>query len=142
MQDHRTEIEEQREFYDRIGINPDLCNNTDGVYKGNLFENKLDISNIYQVLFQAVKYASRIRERGEKLPANIILNDLNGEIVYIFQSEDLLIDIEKVYFGAASKNNNDFFTEAKLLRAPFTYDLHLKRGASAIGGEGSQRDCW
>ena len=113
MKAYLAEIDGQREFYSRIGINPDLSHNTDGVDRGNLYENKLNIDNINKVLFQAIKYASRIRIRGEKLPANIILNDLNREIVYIFQSADLLVDIEKVYFGAASKGNDEFTTTAK-----------------------------
>jgi len=77
MKTYIAEVDGQREFYARVSINPDLSHNTDGVDRGNLYENKLNIDNIYKVLFQAVKYASRIRERGELLPANIIINDLN-----------------------------------------------------------------
>ncbi|MGN1040826.1 MAG: hypothetical protein ACI4QL_05300 [Candidatus Fimimonas sp.] len=113
MKAYLAEIDGQREFYSRIGINPDLSHNTDGVDRGNLYENKLNIDNINKVLFQAIKYASRIRIRGEKLPANIVLNDLNRETAYIFQSADLLSDIEKVYFGAASKGNDEYSTVAK-----------------------------
>ena len=120
MKAYLAEIDGQREFYSRIGINPDLSHNTDGVDKGNLYENKLNIDNINKVLFQAVKYASRIRIRGEKLPANIILNDLNREIVYIFQSADLLPDIEKVYFGAASKGNDEYTTAAKHIEIDYS----------------------
>lgn len=113
MKYYHDEYEGQREFYNRVGINPDFSHHTDGVDKGNLYENKTDILNIYSVLFQAIKYASRIRIRGEKLPANLVLNDLNRETAYIFKSADLLSDIEKVYFGAASKNNDTYHTEAK-----------------------------
>ena len=113
MKHYRDEHEGQIEFYTRVGINPELSHNTDGVDRGNLYENKIDIKNIYEVLSQAIKYASRIRIRGERLPANLILNDLNRETVYIFKSEDLLEDIEKVYFGAASKNNEASKTDAK-----------------------------
>ncbi|MBQ3506532.1 MAG: hypothetical protein IJA89_07170 [Clostridia bacterium] len=120
MKAYLAEIDGQREFYSRIGINPDLSHNTDGVDRGNLYENKLNIDNINKVLFQAIKYASRIRIRGEKLPANIILNDLNREIVYIFQSADLLADIEKVYFGAASKGNDEFTTTAKHIEIDYS----------------------
>ena len=120
MKAYLAEIDGQREFYSRIGINPDLSHNTDGVDRGNLYENKLNIDNINKVLFQAIKYASRIRIRGEKLPANIILNDLNREIVYIFQSADLLVDIEKVYFGAASKGNDEFTTTAKHIEIDYS----------------------
>ncbi|MCM1196819.1 MAG: hypothetical protein NC310_07120 [Roseburia sp.] len=112
MKQYTEEIVGQREFYQRVGINPDLSHYTDGVDRGNLYENKLNISNINTVLFQAIKYASRIRIRGEKLPSNIILNDLNREIVYIFKSIDLLEEIEKVYFGAASRNNDGYSTNA------------------------------
>lgn len=127
MKAYLAEIDGQREFYNKIGINPDLSHNTDGIDKGNLYENKLNIDNINKVLFQAVKYASRIRIRGEKLPANIILNDLNREIAYIFQSEDLLEDIEKVYFGAASKGNDEFTTKAKHIEIDYSTSLGLQK---------------
>lgn len=108
MKYYHDEAEGQRAFYERVGINPDLHHSTDGIDRGNLYENKIDVPNIYKFLFQAVKYASRIRERGELLPANIIINDLNRETAYIFQSVDLLPEIERVYFGAASKNNDNY----------------------------------
>jgi len=112
MKHYQSEFDGQKEFYERVSINPDLSHYTDGLDRGNLYENKLDISNIYKVLFQAIKYASRIRIRGEKLPANLILNDLNKEVAYIFKSKDLLQDIEKIYFGAASRGNDEYKTEA------------------------------
>ena len=40
------EIDGQRDFYNRIGTNPDLSYNTDGVDRGNLYENKLNNDNI------------------------------------------------------------------------------------------------
>lgn len=122
------EYELQRAFYSRIGINPDLSHNTDGVYQGNLFENKRSIENVNKVLSQAIKYASRIRIRGEKLPSNIILNDLLAEKVYLFQSSDFLNDIEKVYFGAASKDNDDFTTNVQ----PITIDYSEARGLAEL----------
>lgn len=120
MKHYHSEFEGQNEFYGRIGINPDLHHYTDGVDRGNLYENKLEISNIYEVLFQAIKYASRIRIRGEALPANIILNDLNKETAYIFKSIELLEDIEKVYFGAASKGNSDYISEAQYTKIDYS----------------------
>ena len=128
MKSYASELEGQREFYARVGIEPDLSHSTDGVDRGNLYENKLDISNIYKVLFQAIKYASRIRIRGEKLPANIVLNDLNREVVYVFKSIELLKDIEKIYFGAASKNNDEYTTEAKYK----TIDYSNSRGLQEL----------
>ena len=39
MKHYRDEYEGQAEFYSRVGINPDLSHNTDGVDRGNLYEN-------------------------------------------------------------------------------------------------------
>ena len=52
------EREGQIQFFADFGINADveLTHNTDGVYKGTLFEFKLTISDINKVLFQSIKY--------------------------------------------------------------------------------------
>lgn len=135
MKYYHDEYEGQREFYNRVGINPDLSHNTDGVDGGNLYENKVDIKNIYEVLSQAIKYASRIRIRGERLPANLILNDLNRETAYIFKSADLLDDIEKVYFGAASKNNETYKTEAKYITIDYSTSTGLQELLTIVNSE-------
>lgn len=139
MRSYYSEIEGQRDFYSRVGIDPELAHNTDGVDRGNLFENKLNIDNIYKVLFQAVKYASRIRERGEKLPANIILNDLNKEIVYIFQSENFLIDIEKIYFGGASKENEGYSTNAPHVTIDYSHSIGLQELLTYVNSDNFTR---
>ncbi len=108
MEEYPQETIGQLKFYERLGITPDFSHHTDGVYGGNLFENKREVKDIYEGLFQLIKYASRIRIRGEKLPENLILNDLYQQVAYIFKSFDLLNDIEQVYFGAASKNNRGY----------------------------------
>ncbi len=128
MKQYFDEITGQREFYQRVSIDPDTHHDTDGVDRGNLYENKLSIEDINKVLFQAIKYASRIRIRGEKLPANLILNDLNAERCFIFKSEDLLPEIEKEYFGAASKNNDNWHTDAK----PITVDYSTAEGLQEL----------
>jgi hypothetical protein len=102
------EIVLQRAFYARLGIDPKIQHGMDGLDKGNLYENKLHITDLNEVLFQAIKYASRLRIRGQKLPANIILNDLSAEKVWVYKAKDLLPHIEKIYFGAASKNNRGY----------------------------------
>lgn len=135
MKNYTEEIVGQREFYSRIGINPDTHHSTDGLDKGNLYENKLSIDNINKVLFQAVKYASRIRIRGEKLPANIILNDLNAEKVYVFKTKDLLSEIEKVYFGAASKNNDDWSVDIKPLEIEYSTSYGLQELLKVVNTE-------
>jgi len=105
-----SEREGQIKFFADLKISADveLTHNTDGVYKGTLFEFKLTISDLNKVLFQAVKYLSHRRIKGEPVPAQILLVALNEEIAYLFHSNDFLADIEKIYAGAASKNNAEF----------------------------------
>ena len=74
-----------------------LVDNTDGIYHGNILEFKLNISNTGKVLFQAIKYLSKMRIRGESVPARILLIDLNNTRVYVFNSLDYIDDIQKVY---------------------------------------------
>lgn len=105
------------DFFDnyRIPYNDDssvLVDNTDGVYHGNLLEFKLNIQSVGKVLFQAVKYLSKMRIRGESVPARILLIDLNATKVYVFKSEDYRTAIQKVYAGSASKNNDGFAENA------------------------------
>lgn len=108
-----SEREGQIHFFADLRINADveLTHNTDGVYKGTLFEFKLTISDINKVLFQAIKYLSHRRIKGEPIPAQILLVALNEENAYLFNSSDFLEEIEKIYAGAASKNNSNFNTK-------------------------------
>lgn len=110
-----SEREGQINFFTDLKISADveLTHNTDGVYKGTLFEFKLTISDINKALFQAIKYLSHRRIKGEPVPAQILLVALNEEIAYLFNSGNFLADIEKIYAGAASKNNSDFNTKIK-----------------------------
>ena len=103
----------QMEFFDnyRVQYNDDasvLVDNTDGVYHGNILEFKLNINNTGKVLFQAIKYLSKMRIKGESVPARILLIDLNATKVYVYNSIDYIDDIQKVYIGAASVGNNAF----------------------------------
>ena len=82
--------------------------NTDGVYNGNILEFKLNISNLNKVLFQAIKYLSKMRIKGESVPATILLVDLNATTMYMYKSQDYFDDIHKVYTGAASKGVEGF----------------------------------
>ena len=114
----------QIEFFDnyRIDYQGDksiLIDNTDGVYHGNIMEFKLNISNTGKVLFQAIKYLSRMRVKGESIPARILLIDLNATKVYVYNSADYIDDIQKVYVGAASKGNDAF---AKAITPVAEYD--------------------
>ena len=110
---YTTEREGQMEFFDSYGVpyNDDasiLVDNTDGIYNGCIFEFKLNISNLNKTLFQAVKYLSRMRIKGESVPATILLIDLNATTVYVYKSADYFDHIHKVYTGAASKDNDNF----------------------------------
>lgn len=113
---YKTEREGQIEFFDNYGIPyiddaSVLVDNTDGVYNGNIIEFKLSINNLNRVLFQAIKYLSKMRIKGESVPATILLVDLNSTTVYAYKSEDYRDEIQKVYTGAASKNNEGFVAE-------------------------------
>lgn len=110
---YKTEREGQIEFFDNYGIPWEendgvLVENCDGVYNGVLFEFKLNINDLNKTLFQAVKYLSQMRLKGESVPAVIILVDLNARKAYVYHSEDYRDDIQKVYVGPASKNNAGF----------------------------------
>ena len=103
----------QMEFFDAYQIPYEdddsiLVDNTDGVYNGCLFEFKLNISNLNKVLFQAIKYLSKMRIKGESVPATIILVSLNDTMAYIYRSENYRDPIHHVYAGAASKDNDNF----------------------------------
>lgn len=110
-----SEKQGQVDFFTDLKISTDveLTHNTDGVYKGTLFEFKLTIPDINKALFQAIKYLSHRRIKGESVPAQILLVALNEEIAYLFNSGRFLEDIEKIYAGAASKNNSNFSTKIK-----------------------------
>ncbi|MDD6005615.1 MAG: hypothetical protein PUC68_08095 [Firmicutes bacterium] len=107
-----TEREGQIAFFNNFRIdyenNPVLIDNTDGVWKGNILEFKLNITNLNKVVFQTIKYLSKMRIKGEAVPANILIVDLNQEICYVYHSQDYFEDIHKVYIGGASTNNENF----------------------------------
>ena len=101
------------EFFDNYGIPyaddaSVLVDNTDGIFNGNILEFKLSIGNLNKVLFQAIKYLSRMRVKGESVPATILLIDLNSTTVYVYNSKDYFDAIHKIYSGAASKDNDGF----------------------------------
>lgn len=124
-----SEREGQIQFFNDLRIDTDveLTQNTDGVYRGTLFEFKLTISDINKVLFQAIKYLSHRRIKGNPIPAQILLVALNEEKAYLFNSGDFLSDIEIPYAGAASKNNADFTTKIRPEKIDYSNLSGLKR---------------
>lgn len=124
MANYITEREGQIDFYNAFLplINPTLnlddilADDNDGVLNGNLLEFKLRVNDLNAVLFQCVKYLSALRIKGKPIPANIVIVDLNGEQAYLYKSQDYLADIEKVYFGGASKSNSGFTGDSYITR--------------------------
>lgn len=116
MANYATEREGQLDFYNAflplinpaLSLDDILADDNDGILNGNLLEFKLRVSDLNAVLFQCVKYLSALRIKGKPIPANIVVIDLNGEQAYLYKSADYLSDIEKVYFGGASKSNSGF----------------------------------
>ena len=107
-----TERDGQIDFFEAFGVpwqtDEVLVDRTDGVFNGNIFEFKKKIDDLNEVLFQAIKYLSHRRVKGEDVPANILLVSLNERKLYLYHSKDYFDDIHKVYQGAASKNNKGF----------------------------------
>lgn len=110
MKIYATEREGQETFFKNFGINPEsaLIENTDGVWNGNLLEFKKTISDTGKVLFQCVKYLSKLRISGRSVPRNIVMIDLNRRIAYVYDAQDFYEEIHIVYCGSASLNNDGF----------------------------------
>ena len=113
IKNYNIEKEGQIDFFDQFQIDYKnesvLIDNTDGIWKGNILEFKLNISDPNKVLFQAIKYLSKMRIKGESVPANILCISLNTTICYVYKSQDYFDDIHKVYFGSSSISNEGFF---------------------------------
>lgn len=124
---YNNELEGQKDFYNdylplidrNITVDDVSVYNTDGVLNGNLLEFKLNISDLNAVLFQTIKYLSNMRIKGKPIPANIVLISLNEGVAYLYKSVDYLSNIEKVYIGSASKDNEGFI--AKSYEHKFNY---------------------
>lgn len=113
---YNNEREGQLDFYKdymplidkKLKLEDVLSDNNDGVLNGNILEFKMIINDINIVLFQVIKYLSARRIKGKPVPKNILLVSLNDKKVYVYDSAEYLEDIEKIYIGGASKNNDSF----------------------------------
>ncbi len=124
-----TEAEGQQDFYNKFKnyieefkdlsvdeIMEKVCIlSTDGTWDCNILEFKLNLTDINKTLLQTIKYLSRFRIVGHEIPRNIILIDLNKGLAYLFDSKDYLQDIEKVYLGGASSDNEGHLSNRDLL---------------------------
>lgn len=100
---------------------------SDGVVRGNLLEFKTMIDNLNMVLSQAIKYLSSMRVKGRPIPANIILISLNNTTAYAYRSDDYLEHIEKVYTGAASRNNEKFVANDAIEKLDYSNPIEEER---------------
>ncbi|MCD7873093.1 MAG: hypothetical protein LUG21_07350 [Clostridiales bacterium] len=94
-----------------LNIEEILSDNNDGIINGNLLEFKLHVTDLNSILFQCIKYLSALRIKGKPVPANILIVDVNTATLWLYHSEKYLENIEKVYSGAASKDNSGFIGE-------------------------------
>lgn len=116
MNKTESEIQLQREFFetflprvDNTLTIEDIQNNfNDGVVRGNILEFKISINDRNAVLCQVVKYLSSMRIKGVPIPAKILLVSCKNKFIYVYNSCDYLNEIEKLYIGAASKDNCGF----------------------------------
>ncbi|MBA2952199.1 hypothetical protein GON03_19465 [Nocardioides sp. MAH-18] len=129
IQEYANEAEGQADFFKEFKIPATaIVLHTDGVHNGNLLEFKTSIADVNQVLFQAIKYLSRLRINGHNVPANILLVDLNALTVYKFDSNDYVEELHQPYTTAASRDNKGFRAKGK----PVVIKDYLDTGAQAI----------
>ncbi|WP_448230961.1 hypothetical protein [Microbacterium lacticum] len=123
----------QLAFYDAFQaylkpVNELLVAHTDGVVDGNLLEFKLAINDTPAVLFQAVKYLSKLRMSGREVPAHILLVDLNARRVRVYDSADYREAIHQTYATAASRSTEGF----RVVADPEVIDDYLVTGAARV----------
>jgi len=125
------QVEFLQKYLPRIDSTLDLSNvqhdYSDGIVRGNLLEFKTLIDNLNVVLSQAIKYLSSLRLKGQPLPANIILISLNNTTAYVYYSENYLEAIEKVYVGAASRNNEKFVAGDAVMKIDYSNSVEEEK---------------
>lgn len=116
MDKYTIEREGQIDFYraflprvdPSLSLEDIIADNNDGVINGNLLEFKKSLSDLNEALFQGIKYLSALRIKGKPVPANLLIVDINITTVWLYHTAPYLSDIEKVYYGGASKNNGGY----------------------------------
>ena len=116
MDKYEIEWDGQLDFYRRflprvdssLKIDDVITDYNDGVLNGNLLEFKRPVTDLNAAVFQCVKYLSALRVKGKPVPASFHVIDVNTATAWHFYSEPYLTDIEKVYSGGASKNNDGY----------------------------------
>lgn len=131
----KQEDELRREFYEtylprvnrELSIDNVLTDYSDGILNGNIIEFKEHISDLNNVLLQALKYLSARRIKGKPIPANILLISLTSKKAWLYHSADYLNVIETPFVGGASKGNGGFVI--KDYDRLFDYDNPLDENA-------------
>ena len=116
MDKYTIEREGQIDFYraflprvdPSLSLEDIIADNNDGVINGNLLEFKKSLSDLNEALSQGIKYLSALRIKGKPVPANLLIVDINITTVWLYRTAPYLSDIEKVYYGGASKNNKGY----------------------------------
>lgn len=107
----KQEDELRREFYEtylprvnrELNIDNVLTDYSDGILNGNIIEFKEYISDLNNVLLQALKYLSARRVKGKPIPANILLISLKNKKAWLYHSADYLNVIETPFAGGGFK---------------------------------------
>lgn len=114
------ELDAQEDFYNQylplidkaLTMDDVQSNNNDGQIGDVLLEFKLQINDLNRVVFQAVKYLSAMRIKGQPVPSTFWLISINGGKAYKYTSEDYFDEIEIPYFGGAAANNQGFIAKS------------------------------
>lgn len=131
---YELERQGQIDFFQNYGIpyeedNSILVDNTDGVYNGNILEFKLSINNLNKVLFQAIKYLSRMRIKGESIPANILLITMKAlDIVDNEVIEVADVTVKKAYKTASKLYPKVSFEDEDLFNVHCGKDGYISQG--------------
>ena len=105
-----------------------LVAHTDGVVGGNLLEFKLAINDTPAVLFQAVKYLSKLRMTGRSVPRHILLVDLNARRIRVYDAADYRDAIHQTFASAASRSTDGF----TIVRDPEVIEDYIGTGAARV----------
>lgn len=120
------EIADNEFFWYSFGFNAEEVKrySTDGILNGCLFEFKNNISNFNDVLLQAIKYLSKIRNRGGiPIPSKIALIDISKSEAYIYNSKDYEEYILQNYGVSASKNTTNILLPNSTKNDLISFDI-------------------
>lgn len=130
MKTYTYELDAQEDFYNQylplidntLTMDDVQSNNNDGQIGDVLLEFKLQINDLNRVVFQAVKYLSAMRIKGFPVPSSFWLLSMNDGKAYKYTSQDYFDEIEMLYFGGASANNQGFVSKAPDVKLDFRTD--------------------